>query len=332
MMVELPGAVVRPLIRESDTLLLADCTAPGLNLATLARANRHSIEELLRRAGAVLFRGFGILDEHGFTEVAQAMCTPMAYVYRSTPRTHLGNNVYTATEYPANRVIPVHCENTYQRDWPMRLVFMCERAARVGGETPLAHVARTTAELDPRIKELFLRKKLLYVRNYRTGLDLPWQTVFQTDSKREVEGYCEDHGIEWEWVSEDHLRTRQTCEALMEHPDTGELLWVNQAHLFHVSSLPADVRRALTNLYGEQDLPRNALHGDGSPLDDAHLAAVRAAFEKHTVAFPWQAGDVLLVDNMAIAHGRNTFEGERRVLVAMGDAYSARRAAHAGTH
>jgi hypothetical protein len=35
---------------------------------------------------------------------------------------------------------------------------------------------------------------------------------------------------------------------------------------------------------------------------------------------------------MAIAHGRNTFEGERRVLVAMGDAYSARRAAHAGTH
>jgi len=33
----------------------------------------------------------------------------------------------------------------------------------------------------------------------------------------------------------------------------------------------------------------------------------------------WRTGDVLLVDNVLLAHGRRPFTGDRRVLVAMSD-------------
>jgi alpha-ketoglutarate-dependent taurine dioxygenase len=47
------------------------------------------------------------------------------------------------------------------------------------------------------------------------------------------------------------------------------------------------------------------------------VETIRAAIAAETRSFPWQTGDILLVDNMAVAHGRAPYEGERRVLVAM---------------
>lgn len=321
----IPGAKTRPLLPGSEAILLAECEDASVDLAAWARGHRDTLETLLRSTKAVLFRGFRIRDARRFAEVTAAVCEPMEYVYRSTPRTDLGGRIYTATEYPAHQVIPVHCENTYQADWPMRVLFMCEQPARTGGETPLADVARATAALSPIVKEVFQRKRLMYVRNYRPGLDLPWPVVFQTHDKCDVEEYCRAHGIEWEWLGEEHLRTRQVCEAMVEHPDTGQLLWINQAHLFHVSSLLPKVRRALESFCAHDELPRNALHGDGSPIDETHLEHVREVFAQYTMTFPWTQGDLLVVDNMALAHGRNSFEGQRRILVAMGDAYSTRR-------
>ena len=72
----------------------------------------------------------------------------------------------------------------------------------------------------------------------------------------------------------------------------------------------------------EGDLPRNALYGDGAPIADAELDAVRAAIRSSTVSFPWQRGDILILDNMLVAHGRHAFSGERRIVVAMARRYA----------
>jgi hypothetical protein len=48
-------------------------------------------------------------------------------------------------------------------------------------------------------------------------------------------------GIEFEWEEGDRLKTRQVCQAVATHPKTGEQVWFNQAHLFHVSSLEPEV-------------------------------------------------------------------------------------------
>jgi hypothetical protein len=281
-------------------------------------ANVEELRELLLRAGAILLRGFAT-DRESFGALVDLLSGGrLDYVYRSTPRSSVADRIFTATNYPADREIPLHCEEAYQRNWPMLLAFYCERPATEGGETPLADMARVTARIAPDLLREFRERGVRYVRNYIEGLDLPWSDVFQTRSRAEVERYCATHGIEFEWRRDGSLRTAQNCQGTAVHPRSGEELWFNQAHLFHASSLGAAVARDMIETFGADGLPRNALYGDGGEIADADLASIRAAFAQERVAFGWREGDVLLVDNMQVAHARNRFAGPRSVLVAMG--------------
>ena len=162
-----------------------------------------------------------------------------------------------------------------------------------------------------------MEKQVMYVRNYGGGLDLRWQQVFQTESRAEVEGFCRRAGIAYEWNGRNGLRTRQRCQAVAAHPETGEMVWFNQAHLFHISNLESSIRTSLLEEFREEDLPRNAYHADGSPLDASMLEEIRHAYRQEAISFAWQEGDVLLLDNMLAAHGRAPFAGNRKVLVGM---------------
>lgn len=295
----------------------------GLGLSEWCKDRRERLGERLVAAGALLFRGFDVPDAAAFDAVADRLFDErLAYVYRSTPRTAVGGRLYTTTEYPAQAHIPLHNENAYQRDWPLRLAFCCLQPAARGGQTPLASTPAVTRRIPERIVERFRQDGVLYVRNYYDYLDLPWQTVFQTEDRADMEAFCAQQGIEVEWKPDGNLRTRQTAQALAAHPLTGEEVWFNQAHLFHVSGLDAATRDAMLEMFDADDLPRSACYGDGSPIPEADLETIRRAFDEETVEFDWQAGDVLLLDNMLVSHGRRPFEGERRVLAALGEARS----------
>jgi len=157
------------------------------------------------------------------------------------------------------------------------------------------------------------------VRNYGAGVDLPWQEVFGTGDQGEVEAYCRAANTQCEWLSRDRLRTTRVAPAIIKHPTRGNDLWFNHAHLFHVSNLEPTLRESLLQELGEEGLPRNTYFGDGTPIPDSALDHVRATYENVAVRFPWQTGDVLLVDNMAIVHGRESFEGNRKILVIMAE-------------
>jgi hypothetical protein len=289
------------------------------NLQTWIADNRPWVDTALDHGGAILFRGFRVSTESDFRTLVNTFSSqPLQYMYRSTPRTTLGDGIYTATEYPAGQTIPQHNELSYQREWPLRLLFFCEYPAQGGGgQTPLARSVNITNRIDPAIQNRFNDKKVMYIRNYREDIDLPWQTVFQTSSKADVEQFCRAHDISFEWTGTDSLRTRQVCQAFAHHPRTGANVWFNQAHLFHPSSLDDQTRGALLEMFKEEDFPRNATYGDGSPFDESDLANIREAFAQETVTFQWKAQDVLLVDNMLVSHGRTPFKGKRRVLVGM---------------
>lgn len=104
---------------------------------------------------------------------------------------------------------------------------------------------------------------------------------------------------------------------MIEHPDSGELVWFNQAHLFHVSSLPQDIRETLVDSLGEEHLPRNCYFGDGSAIDTHSLDLVRQVYEDTKIKFEWQRNDLMLLDNVLYSHGREPFTGERRILTGM---------------
>lgn len=277
--------------------------------------------EQLPRVGGVLFRGFRFDDDSDFRAFASAFGHPLlSYEFGSTPRSQVKEGVYTSTEYPAHQVIPLHNEQSYTLQWPMKIWFHCVQPSESGGETPIADSRLVYQRLDPAIRERFAARRLMYVRNYGNGLDLSWQRAFNTEDRAQVERFCRAQQIDFEWKADGELRTRQLCQAVARHPVTGEMVWFNQAHLFHVSGLAPHVREALLAVVGSVDeLPRNVVYGDGAPLEDDVLAAIRATLDDCTVRFPWQQGDVLMLDNMLAAHGRGTFSGPRRVIVAMAE-------------
>lgn len=310
---------VHPLCHDGSPYVVIAAKDGASNLLKWAEQHRHALKAMLLQHKALVFRHFTAVDERLFSDFVHAMTTPVDYTYRSTPRTSVGKHIYTATEFPKEQTIPVHCENAYQRRWPARIFFYCQTAATQGGQTPLADVSAVTKALDPAVRARFTDKNVLYVRNYGSGIDLPWQTVFQTADKSTVERFCLDNDIAFSWKTAEKLQTRQIRPAMATHPISGELLWFNQAHLFNVHSLDQPVRSAMLSIFALDDLPRNSYYGDGSPIEPDVLDHIQETFVRCTSVFDWQQGDILMADNMLVAHGRKPFSGPRKVLVMMGD-------------
>ncbi|CAG9164006.1 TauD/TfdA family dioxygenase [Cupriavidus pampae] len=303
----------------SDLPVLISPSISGQSLLSGLAQFRDPIETALHMVGGVLLRGFEVPSVDAFQQFAAGFGHPLLkYEFASTPRSAVSSSgIYTSTEYPAHQHIPLHNEQAYTREWPMKIWFHCVTASPEGGETPIADSRAIYRRMPVTIRERFA-PGILYVRNYGE-FDVPWQTVFNTADRGEVEAFCQRAGIRWEWKDDDELRTTQLCQAVEKHPVTGDMVWFNQAHLFHVSNLQAEVRESLEDLVGVENLPRNTYYADGSPIPDAVFDEVRAVLDAETVSFRWQEGDVLMLDNMLAAHARAPFKGPRKVVVAMAE-------------
>ncbi|MBX9785780.1 MAG: TauD/TfdA family dioxygenase [Alphaproteobacteria bacterium] len=300
-------------------LLILEAQEKTFNPFDWLKAHNDNLESCLVKHGGVLLRNFNIHSVSEFNRIVQSLSPDLLdYVYRSTPRTKLGGKIYTATEYPAERIIPLHNENAYSKSWPQKIFFFSVIVASEGGETPIADSRDVYKQIDPEIRSKFEEYGVMYTRNYSKGIDLSWQEVFQTEVKEEVNQYCKDHDIEFEWKNgAPELTTRQTCQATLVHPISGEPVWFNQAHLFHISSLDEESRSSLIKELGEDNIPRNASYGNGEPFEADVLDHIRDAYEKEKIKFKWQKGDIMILDNILMAHGREPYKGERKVAVAM---------------
>ena len=296
----------------------------GLALNDWAAQNREYVQELWEEKRAVVFRDFdlgGIPGFQKFTELTSES-ERLPYVDRSTPREEHGPNIYCSTIYPSEDSIRLHNEGSYWSVHPKKAYFCCMTVPDEGGETPIGNVQAVYERIDPAIRQEFAERKWMLARNYNEGFALKWEEVFQTDDRAEVEAYCAKNGIECEWQGEGGLRTKQVRDAIMKHPRTGELLWHNHAAFFHITTRDAHVRDALMNEFASEELPYNTYYGDGGEIDPEVIQHINEAYDAELVKFAWQAGDVMLIDNCSIAHGRQPYVGERLVLVALMEGFA----------
>jgi amino acid adenylation domain-containing protein len=290
-----------------------------VDLISWAANNQDYLETELFKHGAILFRGFNVKSVSEFENFAQTICPNLFAEYGDLPRTGEGGKVYGSTPYPADKAILFHNESSHLHCFPLKIWFYCVQAANEGGETPIVDCRKAYELLSPQLREKLATKQLMYVRNFAEGLDVSWQNFFQTTDKNEVENYCRQAGIEFEWYNHNGLVIRQNRPVLAVHPKTDKPVFFNQIQLHHISYLDTEVRESLLSIFGESKLPRNVYFGDGTPITEDEVAEIDAVYQRSHISFPWQKGDIIMLDNMLAAHGRNPFIGQRKIVVAMGE-------------
>jgi alpha-ketoglutarate-dependent taurine dioxygenase len=303
--------------------LIIKPTVNGVHLIDWAANNLEFINSQILQHGAILFRNFNINFVAEFEKFIATICGEvLEYRYRASPRSRISGRIYTSTDYPADQSIFPHNEHAYSPVFPGKIFFYCVYPAEVGGETPIGSCRKIFERIDPEIRDRLIEKKVMYVRNFGDGFGLPWQTVFQTTDKAEVENYCHQNGLKFEWKDNNRLRTRQVSPAIVKHPSTGEITWFNHATFFHISTLPAPIRNAMLSEFQEEDLPNNTYYGDGSPIEPETLEKLRDAYLEEMVTFSWQKSDILMLDNLLAVHGRQPYIGSRKVVVGMAEPLS----------
>ena len=304
-------------------------------------------QERLTAHGALRFRGFAVDGPPDFERLARAVDDDLKNVYLGTsPRDALTDYVFNASELPDFYPIPQHCEMSFCARPPRRVFFCClEEPAEASGETPLCDFRKVWRDLDPAVRERFEAGGIRIVRNY-TGpgggraddptMLKPWDEMFLTTEREEVEKQCQEEGFEAIWLDDDALRLVSTQPVWRDHPVTGERAWHNHATTFHVSTAaaeyrriaalrPTDRHRALLDMARQletklraQPSDERSMHctyRDGSEIPEADMEAVRDAVWRHMVVEPWRRGDVVAIDNHSTSHGRLPYEGPRHVAV-----------------
>lgn len=281
-------------------------------------------QALLRRdllsSGSLMIRGMPVGDPAAFAQVRDVLMPQRAgYKEKATPRTDFGEGVFSSTDLPAVQPIRLHNENSYTLDFPGTLLFGCLVAPEEGGATTVGDMREALRLIPPDLLARFEEFGWLLVRNFSELAGLPWNKSFATDDPAVVEAYCRDNTIGYQWLDTGELRTRQRRSAVITHPVTGDKVWFNHFAFWNEWTLDADVRDVLLETYGSDGLPFATYLGDGCPLTKAESDTLNEVYDQVTVRETWQRGDLLLVDNILSAHGRESFRGDRKIVVAMGE-------------
>ncbi len=297
-----------------------DAQGCGIQLVDWYSENKDMLLQELLTSGALLFRRFSISQLHDFELfVAVAIGNTGKYIEGATPRSAVSSSIYTSTEFPAEHEIALHNELSYVVKPPQLLSFYCVEAAEEGGQTQLADTRKLLSLLDPDvIREFEKRGGWSLNRNFGFGMGPAISKSFGTDDPDELRKYCHDSGIDILHIGEGVLKTSQTRPVIHHHPVTGEATWFNHVAFWHPSSLPKEMHETLLKSFDVRDFPFSTYYGDGTEIPNDVIRHIRQAYVSSEILFDWKKGDVLLIDNWAVAHGRKPFKGARKILVAMG--------------
>ncbi|MET0370374.1 MAG: TauD/TfdA family dioxygenase [Sphingobium sp.] len=314
-------------VQPRDPALRSDIDA----VAGWFRANRAAIDALLVDHGALVLRGFSIPDTDAFGALVDCFAaTDFGYLAGASPRAQLAPRVFEATSAPAQAVLGMHQEMAYLPHFPARIAFYCRTPPVTGGETFLADMRRVTRAIAPAFVAAVVARGVLYTRNFRapdvsTGHPLldafhkSWTDAFSTTDPDRAIADCAAMGLNGSWLPDGSLSVAYRARGLIDHPATGETLWFNQIATQTINRQNTGDRFDLYDRhYGaERLLPYRTTFGDGGAIPDDFVASLYPVLSRHSIAFPWSHGDMLLIDNLQTAHGRNAYSGLRDVQVAL---------------
>ena len=287
------------------------------------RSEEKRLKKLLRAEGAIKFKGVRIPSTEEFQRIVNSFSNKfLAYVDGNSPRTKLTDNVYTSTEYDQTRKITMHNELSYSAKWPGEIFFCCIQPAASGGETLIADSRQILSRMNKDIVSRVEKEGILYIRNLHGGIGVgpSWQATFETKDRSVLEEYCKAYGIELQWRDDNHIRLLQKSKGIISHRTTGQRAWFNQIDQFHPYQLGEELYSTMMAMYETpEDFPTYVKFGNGEAIKEDLIKEILSTIEQVTIAPPWERNELLWLDNEIVSHGRNSFTGERKVLVMMAE-------------
>lgn len=305
---------------EQTLPLVIEPAINDLDLSGWARSNKEFIEARLLEHGALLFRNFKISSPSDFSQFATAILSKLAVFTANIYPVQQGQigSLRTGSTYPISKKIRWHNEDSFDNfHWPSKIMFYCAKPAQQGGGTPITDCRKLFRLIAPKTRDKFIEKGVMFVKNYYQELGMNWQDDFATTNESEMERHCREASIDFSWSEDRRLRVQYIRPAAARHPRSGEMIWFNQAQLVHLIFLDPDVRALWQLSFTEENFPSNCFYGDGSRIEDSEMLDILQAYEQLETTFFWQEGDILLLDNMLVAHARCPFGGARKIYVAM---------------
>jgi hypothetical protein len=321
-----PGDGLPLFIQPADPQLSEDFAA----FRAWFRDSEGAIDALLSEVGALVFRGFPVASTEDFGAAIGHYSEPsFGYIAGSAPRRPLAGKVFEATSAPSTMRIYLHQEMAYLPNFPNRLAFFCRMPSVTQGETLIGDMRRITAEMDPDVSRRVDEHGVLYTRNLRdrrrsTGdayfdaVHRTWQEAFATEDPDKPLRDASGMGLGAEWLDDGSLSLTYRGAGFCNHPKTGERLWFNQLTTQLLGPHNTENFDRYIRQYGATGrYPYMAAFGDGTPITPEIAQTVTDTLRRCEVVFPWSSGDMMLIDNFRVAHGRNSFTGRRDVQVAL---------------
>jgi alpha-ketoglutarate-dependent taurine dioxygenase len=298
-------------------ILRADASgdAPGW-----AAEHKEALHAAVAEHGAVVVRGLGLHDTAGTVAVFRQLATTLMTEREAFARRQVyADGVYSSATWPPNQPMCMHHELSYRLEVPSLMLFTCLSVPTRGGGTAVSDSPTVLDALPKDLTERFEREGWLLTRSYNDEIGATLAEAFGTEDRSAIESYCRTNAIQFAWQPDGELRTRQRRSAVVRHPITGKRCFFNQIAFLNEWTIDPEVREYLVDMYGAEGLPFNTMFGNGEPLTEEIVELINAVYEANTMREPWQAGDLMLVDNIRTAHSREAYEGPREILVGMAE-------------
>ncbi len=272
----------------------------------------------LDRQGAVLLRGFALHSDTDFDRAISAFELP-AFTYAESlsnaVRKNRTDKVFTANEAPPEIEIFLHHEMAQTPRYPSKLFFFCELAPGGGGATPLCRSDLLLQAMRKHMPEFVSRCEqhgLRYTNimpldaDAQSGQGRSWKSTLSSDSQAGAEARLEVLGYSWQWLDDGSLKATTPVLPAVKTLESGTEVFFNQLIAAFMGWKDSRNRHEKVVRFG-----------DSSEIADEDMQQVVSLAKQFTYDLQWQTGDMAVVDNFLVMHGRRPFTGERRVLASL---------------
>lgn len=297
------------------------------SVTTLAEAkawieeHREHLEAELLCTGAILFRGFPVVDAESY-DAFFASFGYENFTYKESlsnaVRINFTELVFTANEGPKEVAINLHNEMAQTPIYPNRISLFCESPAEQGGATVLCRsdmIYNELIKVEPELTNKLEEVGIKYTTTMPGGDSAEsaqgrsWLSTLSVENEQQAEAKLKELGYTWTWQDNGDLLAQTGALAGIKTVADGRKVFFNQ------------IIAAFEGWEGVKENPVKALcFGDDSEIPKSFLETISKISEELSFDLNWQAGDVALVENNLAMHGRRPFSGDkkRKVMVVLG--------------